>query len=61
MFDSMSKDELDQLRQKRFEAFDKGEYTFKPPDVACGNWSREAWCNWVNFNNKSLNGFIPYR
>lgn len=50
-----------ELRAKRLEAYRAGDYRFSPPSVYHGNWSEEAWMNWVSFNDKSLTGFLPYR
>lgn len=49
-----------QLRAKRAQAYHAGKYRFSPPPVYSGNWSVEAWCNWVTFDDPKPNGFLPY-
>lgn len=49
-----------QLRARRAAAYHAGQCRFDTPPVYSGNWSVEAWCNWVRFNDESLNGFLPY-
>ena len=49
-----------ELRAKRAAAYHAGRYTFNPPPVYSGNWDMQAWCNWVRFEDESLNGFLPY-
>ena len=48
------------LRAKRAAAYNAGLYSFNPPPVYSGNWSAQAWMNWVQFNDETLTGFLPY-
>lgn len=50
-----------ELRAKRSAAYDAGKYRFSLPPVFTGNWSREAWMNWVHFDDPELTGFLPYK
>lgn len=46
------------LRARRFVAYDAGKYKFQPPPVPCNMWSKADWCNWVRFEDQSLNVFL---
>lgn len=48
------------LRARRAAAYNAGRYTFTPPPVCCASWDEQAWCNWVQFDNPALTGFLPY-
>lgn len=49
-----------QLRKKRADAYRAGAYKFNPPPVYAGGWDSQAWMNWVQFDDPSLTGFLPY-
>lgn len=49
-----------ELREKRLVAYRAGLYRFNVPPVCTVLWDVEAWCNWVQFNDKTLTGFLPY-
>lgn len=48
------------LRKARAEAYKAGQWSCPAPPVYSGNWSVEAWCNYVHFNDPNLTGFLPY-
>lgn len=56
----LSEGEIMSLRINRNLAYDAGQYTMEIPPVCTARWDREAWQNWVVFNNPKLTGFLPY-
>lgn len=48
------------LRTKRREAYRAGAYTKTTPDIYHKHWTEDAWCNWVDFHDKTLNGYMPH-
>ena len=53
----MTETEKKKWRQAREDAFARGLYTMKVPDVTTGGWDVRAWCNHVKFNNPDLRGY----
>lgn len=49
-----------ELRRARDAAYEAGAYKFRAPPVYSGNWDRQAWQNWVTFDDAKLTGFLPY-
>lgn len=49
-----------ETRAKRAAAYDAGRYKLSPPPVYSGGWDRQAWMNWVVFDDPALTGFLPY-
>ena len=49
-----------ELRADRIRAYHAGRCRFAPPPVYTGNWNEESWCNWVEFYDADLTGWLPY-
>ncbi len=49
------------LDRRRRDAYAKGEYRFKAPPVPARLWSTFDWCNFVQFNDPQLCGFMEPR
>jgi hypothetical protein len=48
------------LRYSRAQAYNAGQYKMHAPPVCTTRWDPEAWMNWVQFDNETLTGFLPY-
>jgi len=56
----LSAGEILSLRYSRAQAYNAGQYKFQAPPVCTARWDSEAWMNWVQFDNETLTGFLPY-